>query len=233
MKKHCAVIRHIHFEDLGSLLPSLVNAGYQVSYFDAAIDDLSEAAKADLTVVLGGPVGVYDEERYPFIRSEIALIRDRINQKLPTLGICLGAQLIAAASGAKVYPGVAGRELGWAPVFFTPEALESGFVDKSECQMFRWHGDTFDIPNGATLLANSRLYKQIFKIENHVLAFQCHPELLGDKLEYWLIGHAHELNSYDLEYVKTMRSETKQYSPDLEVLSSTLISRWLDELKTM
>ncbi|MEG2629555.1 MAG: gamma-glutamyl-gamma-aminobutyrate hydrolase family protein, partial [Comamonas sp.] len=102
--KTAIALRHLDFEDLGSLAPLLAARGYALRYLDAASDDLRAAniAGADLLVLLGGPIGAFDEDIYPFLADELALVRQRLQSRRPLLGICLGAQLIARALGAKV-----------------------------------------------------------------------------------------------------------------------------------
>ncbi len=106
MPRRALAVRHVLFEDLGILEAVLAEHGYEVAYAEAGLDPLSpEAALApELLVVLGGPIGVGDAELYPFLADEVAAIAARLGAGLPTLGICLGAQLMAAAVGAEVAP---------------------------------------------------------------------------------------------------------------------------------
>ncbi len=97
-------VQHLAFEDLGSLEDLFYELGFRVRYFEAGVDDLKPAFEHDgLTVILGGPIGVYEEADYPFLKQETALLKARLAANKPTIGICLGAQLIAKALGAKVY----------------------------------------------------------------------------------------------------------------------------------
>ena len=102
----CIAVRHVAFEDLGLLAPLLAARGFSVRYLEAGVDDIgpSSLTASDLVVVLGGPIGVYEEEQYPFVREELSAIRARMEAAKPTLGICLGAQLMAKARGAKDTP---------------------------------------------------------------------------------------------------------------------------------
>jgi len=232
--KNCVVIRHLQFEDLGSFAEPLTAAGYQLQVLDAAIDNLTAAYQADLTVILGGPVGVYDTALYPFLQTELLIAKQRLAEQRPLLGVCLGSQLIAAAAGAAVYPGAYGKEIGWSPIRFTQAALDTqlfavGSAD-AEIQMFHWHGDTFDLPAGAELLASSEHYKQIYQIGSQVLAFQCHPELEGQCIEQWLLGHASELAAWPLADLAKIRQDTQAYAPALRQFSQQLLTRWLDQL---
>ena len=114
MSGRVLAIRHVQFEDLGSFAPWFAQSGLQVEYLDAGVDALAgvDVLSPALVVVLGGPIGAYQDALYPFLRDELALIRARLDAGRPLLGICLGAQLIARALGARVYPGPA-VEIGW------------------------------------------------------------------------------------------------------------------------
>src|SRR5207302_3411688 len=103
MSKTCLVLGHVAFEDLGLLSPLLRERGYGIRYLQAGVDRIDAAAvvEAALAVILGGPIGVYETDAYPFIIDEIATIRTRLAADRPMLGICLGAQLMAAALGAR------------------------------------------------------------------------------------------------------------------------------------
>src|ERR1700719_1784110 len=116
----CLAVRHVAFEDLGLLGPLLAARGYDIRYHDAGIArfDAETLVAPDLVIVLGGPIGVYERDSYPFIADEIAAIAARLAANKPTLGICLGAQMMAAALGARVAPGPV-KEIGWAPLTLT------------------------------------------------------------------------------------------------------------------
>src|SRR5258708_20307236 len=116
-RRSAVALRHVAFEDLGLLSPIMEREGWNVSFCEAPVDDLSHSSirDADLLIVLGGPIGVYETDSYPFIVREIDLLERRLAQGLPTLGICLGAQLMAKALGARVYAGPV-KEIGWGSV---------------------------------------------------------------------------------------------------------------------
>lgn len=124
--KRAIVIRHVAFEDLGILRPVLAARGYQPNYFDTGIDDLERVSldTRDLLIVLGGPIGAYEEASYPFLLSELRVIESALRQGTATLGICLGAQLLARALGARVYSGQA-KEIGIGPIVLAPAGLQS------------------------------------------------------------------------------------------------------------
>ncbi|MBF0272727.1 MAG: glutamine amidotransferase [Magnetococcales bacterium] len=226
-------IRHVMFEDLGSFAELTRGRGYQIRYVEAGIEDLTriDPLLPDLLVVLGGPIGVYEEETYPFITAELALLKKRLAADRPTLGICLGAQMMAKALGARVYPGPV-KEIGWQPLTITPEGQSSSLrhLAADKTSMLHWHGDTFDLPHGATLLASSANYAhQAFRWGEHALAFQCHPEIQGARLESWLIGNTIELNKNGIS-IPRLREETRQLAPALEVQGGLCLGEWLDGL---
>lgn len=232
MSKRVDVIRHLAFEDLGSLEPVLIQRGFTIRYWEAGVDDLSmlDPLRADLLVVLGGPIGVYEDTIYPFLILEAGLLRERLTRDLPTLGICLGAQLMAAALGARVYGGP-GKEIGWSPLIAAPgAALPAGFrhLLTEETPVLHWHGDTFDLPPGAERLAGSRLYpNQAFLWKRHGLALQFHAEVRTGHIERWLIGHAAELAQARIS-VPDLRAESRRYGPGLEAVAASFWKDWLE-----
>jgi GMP synthase (glutamine-hydrolysing) len=244
MKKALA-LRHVAFEDVGCLEPILTLQGYEVAYIELGVDPLSEISplEADLVIVLGGPISAYDQKRYPFLRTEIAWLRARVIEDLPTLGICLGAQLMAAALNAKVYPGTAGKEIGWAPLTSVQDgaigAGENGagascfdhFI-QSATPVLHWHGDTFDLPVGAKHLASSRRYaNQAFSVGKNCLALQFHPEFDAGKIEQWLIGHALEIAQTPNLSLKKLRSDTRKYGPACQDAALNFWHAWLTDIQ--
>ncbi len=144
----CDVVRFVAFEDLGTWEVEILAHGYEVRYLDAGVDDVAEAASADVAIVLGAPIDAPDSETYPVldsVREVLSARRDR-----PTIGVCLGAQLMALVAGAAVTPG--NREVGYGTVDLT-EAGRAAARRALACNPVRdWHADTFDLPSGATLM---------------------------------------------------------------------------------
>jgi GMP synthase (glutamine-hydrolysing) len=227
------LLSHVSFEDLGSLRVALEHRGFAIETVDAATAKfpLAQADSCELLVVLGGPIGVYEADAYPFLRDEIESIRQRLAAKRPTLGICLGAQLMAAALGARVYAGSGGPEIGWGPVRFSgpgePPAWFAPLVD-GDVPVLHWHGDTFDLPAGAIPLARTELYEnQAFMLEDFGLGLQFHPEVTAEGLERWYVGHAFELSRRAIS-VPELRAASLRHGPTLARAAERLWEAWLD-----
>ncbi|MCB1538321.1 MAG: gamma-glutamyl-gamma-aminobutyrate hydrolase family protein, partial [Alphaproteobacteria bacterium] len=139
---------HVSHEDLGSFEHVLRDYGIAPRIFLAGDSDIEclDPAEPDLLIVMGGPMGVYEADRYPFLHHEIRFVERRIALGKPVLGICLGAQIMAAALGARVYRGTVGREIGWRPVSVNAAGMRTPlrYLDRTECTCVHWHGDTFD-----------------------------------------------------------------------------------------
>ncbi|MFK8333136.1 glutamine amidotransferase [Pseudomonas sp. BJa5] len=229
--KTLLVLRHIHFEDLGYLEPVLVELGYSIHYLDvctmsfAAIDE----QKADLVVILGGPIGAYEEVSYPFLTEELELIRRRLKSGRPLLGICLGAQLIARALGAKVYP-MPGKEIGFGKLSLTASGQESVLARLNDVPVLHWHGDQFDIPEQAQRLAETDLCgNQAFSLGNNLLALQFHLEADSGRIEQWLVGHAAELAAQGIDPTD-LRLQASQMGDQLEQACRRVIEDWVKQL---
>jgi GMP synthase (glutamine-hydrolysing) len=216
-------IRHVAFEDLGVFEAVLGARGYDVSYLEAGVDNVSafDAFSAELVIVLGGPIGVYDAPLYPFLDDEIRLIERRLAARAALLGICLGAQLNARAAGAKVYPGPA-KEIGFAPVTLTPEGEASCLAALADARhmVLHWHGDTFDLPAGAARLSSTALTpNQAFSLGANVLALQFHIEVDPRRIETWLVGHACELAHAKID-IASLRADAKSDGPAVDGLEA-------------
>ena len=225
----CLVIRHIAFEDAGLLAPILARRGIGLSYAEAGIDPLDKEPlrQPDLLVVLGGPIGVYETEAYPFLVEEIASLRARLDAGRPTLGICLGAQLIATALGARVAAGPA-KEIGYAPLALTDEGRRSVIAPLEDVAVLHWHGDNLDLPPGAERLASTASCpNQAFTIDRHVLGLQFHIETPPRALERWLIGHACELASAAID-PGSLRAQAEKHGALTASAGSRVLEAWLD-----
>ncbi|MFA6413350.1 MAG: gamma-glutamyl-gamma-aminobutyrate hydrolase family protein [Syntrophales bacterium] len=170
-------LQHVPFEGLGSIEPWLEAAGYEIGntrFFESA--GLPDPAMIDLLIVMGGPMSVNDEDKFPWLAPEKRLIRSAINSGKPVLGICLGAQLIASAMGAVVYHNAV-REIGWFPIQGVSANDSSAFSFPPSVEVFHWHGETFDLPSGAIHLARSEgCENQAFQLGRSVIGLQFHLE---------------------------------------------------------
>jgi GMP synthase (glutamine-hydrolysing) len=231
--KSAIAIRHLHFEDLGTLAPILKGTGYQVRYADVCVENIAalDPVESDLLIVLGGPIGAYEDDLYPTLRDELRLLEKRLAAQRPTLGICLGAQLMARALGARVYP-TGGKEIGWGPVTLSPAGRESAFrhLGQDGVAVLHWHGDTFDLPSGATLLASTGFCRnQAYAWGANAVGFQFHPEACAAGLEQWFIGHACEITTARLS-VASLRADTARHAACLEVQARKGFTEWLSSI---
>lgn len=235
LPKLAIAIRHVHFEDCGSLTEVLLERNFAIRYIDVGRHPLADidVAAADLVIGLGGPVAVYDHARYPWMRHELALLERAVKLDKPILGICLGAQMLAHVLGARVYAGPV-KELGWSPLQLTEEGRTSVVapLDGSATSMLHWHGDTFDLPEGATLLASTaQVAHQIFRWRR-ALAFQCHPEVRAEDFERWLIGHACEIDARGSPTVTQLREDTARLAPTLTRQAGKVFADWLSQVES-
>ncbi len=178
-------LQHVPFEGLGSIEPWLRDAGYEIShsplYRSAEFPDLGSV---DLIIVLGGPMSVNDEGEFPWLIEEKRFIREAIEAGKPVLGICLGAQLIASSLGARVYRNHC-KEIGWFPAHGIPRSCSpSNYSFPSTMDVFHWHGETFDLPSGASHLARSEACpNQAFQIGRNVIGLQFHLEMIPESAQ--------------------------------------------------
>jgi GMP synthase (glutamine-hydrolysing) len=229
-RQQAVVIQHLAFEDLGSFEAVFQERGMTVSFFQAGVDNLLQPLQhADIAVVLGGPIGVYETQTYPFLQEELNALSKRLTAMKPTLGICLGAQLMAQALGGRVYAG-GQKEIGWGALTLNDEAVNSPLQHLRNTPVLHWHGDTFDLPPQAELLASTTLYQhQAFRVGSNLLALQFHPEAQAHTFERWLIGHAAELAGARLN-VPSLRAQAQQLAPQLEQAGKAMLESWLNGL---
>lgn len=230
--KTALAIRHVHFEDLGVFEGALGAAGYRVGYHDVderGLDRVDPLAP-DLLVVLGGPIGVYEVEAYPFVAEELRMVGDRLAAKRPTLGLCLGAQLMAAALGARVAP-MDHKEIGFSPLTLSEAGRGSPLRHLDGVPVLHWHGDAFEIPAGADNLAATALCPtQAFAAGPNILGLQFHPEVDATAgIERWLVGHAAELAHGGID-PRSLREQASKHGPALRQAAPRMIAEWLERL---
>lgn len=170
-------LQHVRFEGLGSIQQWLTKEDASVSstrFYESTV--LPRPEEVDLLIVLGGPMSVNDDEKFPWLRIEKQFIRQAIDMAIPVLGICLGAQLIAATLGESVYPNRR-KEIGWFPVEGVHNKKATTFTFPDQVDVFHWHGETFDLPQGAHLIARSEACEnQAFQLGRSVIGLQFHLE---------------------------------------------------------
>ncbi|HWV14035.1 MAG TPA: amidotransferase [Cellvibrio sp.] len=172
-------LQHVAFEDIGSLQSDLRQQGHSLTTTHWYQGDRAPSLDSfELLIVMGGPMGVYDEDQYPWLTEEKAFLLASIRAGKKVMGICLGAQLISCVLGAQVTRN-AHREIGWFPLSVAPAAAHHPIAKiLADCEeVFHWHGDTFALPPAATLLASSAACAhQAYAIDEQILAFQFHLE---------------------------------------------------------
>jgi GMP synthase (glutamine-hydrolysing) len=229
--KSCLAVRHVAFEDLGLLGPLLAERGYEIRYHDAGIDrfDAEGLVAPDLVIVLGGPIGVYESETYPFIAHEVSAIARRLEADKPMLGICLGAQMMAAALRARVAPGPV-KEIGWAPLTLTEAGRKSLLAPLGATPVLHWHGDNCELPAGCERLAfTPHCAVQTFSRAPSQLALQFHLETEPARFESWLVGHTVELGKAGID-PRTLRAQAHEHGAATCELGRKVLAAWLDHV---
>jgi GMP synthase (glutamine-hydrolysing) len=222
----CLALYHVRFEDLGTFAAPLERAGYAIEYRHAGAAPLSadEWRDLDLVVVLGGPIGAGDAAAYPWLQAEIDGLAHRLALRRPTLGICLGAQLMAVALGGRIVRRHA-PEIGWSRLDVAPDA--GPLAALHGIPVLHWHGDNIVPPDSvASLAATDGTPCQAYAVGSHALALQCHAEFAAAALEEWLTGHAVELAHAGID-LHALRAATARHGRALALAGNDLLRRWL------
>lgn len=205
--------QHIHNEGYGSPEAYLRQQGAVISHTafhelaqGEQVGSLPDIDAVDLLIIMGGSMSVNDEAIYPWLKQEKAWIKAFIEQDKPVVGLCLGGQLIASSFGAVVRKNEV-QELGWWPVYAVPvdqTAYSFAVFDfPQQIDILSWHGETFELPEGAVLLAgNSACARQAYQYKHNVIGFQCHPESTPHALTLYL-EDKDEITEYTGPYVQT------------------------------
>ena len=192
MDKKILSIQNISFETLGTLSQLIRSDGYQLENIEAQEEAVpNNVEQYAAIIILGGPVAVYDNVNY--LGKEQDLIRQALKREIPVLGICLGSQLIAQVIGGNVHKG-GKKEIGWFKVMVNPAGHKDLFkgINTNSIRVFHWHGDTYDLPQKATIMASSKLYPQAFRFGSAV-GIQFHIEVTGEMIERWAREYNQEL----------------------------------------
>lgn len=189
MRIHC--LQHVPFEGPAAIADWAASRGHSLSISRLYAGEALPAPDAfDWLLIMGGPMNIYQEQRYPWLREEKACIDQALTADKTLLGICLGAQLLADRLGSRVYAGDE-REIGWWPLALTEAGRQSNLFDAlaTPLQAYHWHGDTFDLPAGAVCLASSSAcVQQAFLYDQRVLGLQFHFEVTAESMRR-LIDH--------------------------------------------
>lgn len=214
------ILQHTATEGAGMVLDWCVQNGAEVSYINLyePQPEFEVDASVQLVVVLGGPMSVNDESDYPWLKPEKRFIRQCLEASIPILGICLGAQLIASALGARVKAN-SESEIGWHKI----EALakQPDVFQLPTCMpVFHWHGETFELPSHSVRLAKSAACaNQGFQLGDKVIGLQFHPEITVDTMETWIADAGESLKpSIYVQTPDEMRAQAKAYLPDSKAL---------------
>jgi GMP synthase (glutamine-hydrolysing) len=225
------VLQHAASETPGTIEDALKSAGLAFDYvraFEGQQVPLSAAAWSAL-IVMGGPMGVYETRRYPFLLQETKLIESFLRAQLPVLGVCLGSQLIAASLGANVRKG-SRKEIGWHPIELSEKAgndpLWSG--QPSRFVGYHWHGDIFDLPAGAVSLASSHITPvQAYRYGDRAYGLLFHMEVTENQIRGMLNEFAAEIQQEGLSAVEILK-QSESFLPPLQKIGATVFSRWAE-----
>ncbi len=200
MKIHC--IRHEPFEGIANIELWVKQNNHHLSYTRTYLhQSFPDDTSFDMLIIMGGSASVYENKKFPWLSDEKIFIQKAIDANKKILGICLGAQILADVFGAKVYRG-SSKEIGWFPIQFNKNKLSDLPFFPDQITVFHWHGDTFDVPNGATRVASSELTpNQGFIIRNNIIALQFHLEMNSTTLKK-LIKAMGDHHSNDEKYVQ-------------------------------
>jgi GMP synthase (glutamine-hydrolysing) len=226
------IIRHVPFEGIAGFRQPVEDAGYVLDRIDVTDPEFARVNfnTPDLLILMGGPMGVYDRDANPWIDCEIDRLASRISLGLPTIGVCLGAQMIAAAMEAKVYSGPV-KEVGFAPVALSVAGADSPLRHVEGVPVLHWHGDTFPLPEDVELLASTDAYHhQAFRRGPEVLALQFHAEMGEDpRFEEWLDGADDYVGQAGLT-VDQLRGQHGRHGPDAVAAGRAMVAEWLKGL---
>ncbi len=225
------IIQHVPHEGLGTIGGSLRSFGLKADFLKVYENSRMPADIKGYSalIVMGGPMGVYEDDIYPFIKKELRLIESALKGDTPVLGVCLGSQMLAKAAGARVYRGKA-KEIGWYRTTLTErgraDGLFTGFPE--EFTVFQWHGDTFDVPPGGVNLASSELFPhQAIRVGRRSYGFQFHLEVTEEMISGWIGVNADELRPLKAIDPAQIIKETPERIKTLHRFGGTVVSRFL------
>ena len=230
-QKTALIIRHVPYEGVAGYRAPIEAAGYAVDRVDVLASDFSscDLRDPDLLIMMGGPMGVYEQAEHPWIACQLRRLAQRLEAGRPTLGVCFGSQMMAAALGAEVYKGPT-MEIGFHPV--RVHAADSPLRHIAEVPMLHWHGDTFTLPDDVELLASTPAYPhQAFRRGANILALQFHGEMgLDPRFEAWL-AQGEEAMAKAGVTESDLRVAHDGLGPRAVAAGQAMIAEWLEGLK--
>ena len=225
------VFQHDPFEDLGFFAEVLEKQGaeYRVLRLFHGEMPTEDWDRVKALILLGGQMHVGEEDDFPFLRWEKKIIRAAIDEAVPILGICLGAQLIAATMGAPVFHGAV-KEIGWSPISITPHGQVDSLLGylPENATVFQWHGDGFELPSGAIRLASSIHFKnQAFRIGKSIYGLQFHLEVTPAMIERWIDQRSKDLALAPYVLADKILADTQNYAPTLKYYGERFLTEFL------
>lgn len=230
--KNALIIRHVPVEGLAGFRDPIEAAGYRIDRVDVSEHRFAslDFDEPDLVIMMGGPMSVYEHEAHPWIACQKRRLAQRMARAKPTLGVCFGAQLMAAALGANVFPGPM-KEVGFHPLAFRGSAAAGPLRHLEGLPVLHWHGDTFDLPEGAELLASSERYAhQAFRVGSNILGLQFHAEMgLDERFDTWVQQWPHDVRTAGTT-PERLRADYARHGPVLADAGRVMIGEWLAAL---
>ena len=229
--KEVLVFQHDPFEDLGFFSEVLEKqrTAYRVLRLFHGEMPAEDWERIGALIILGGPMSVNDEEQFPFLRWEKRIIRAAIDEAVPVVGICLGAQLIATTLGTMVYHGRV-KEIGWSPISITAHGQVDSLLGylPENATVFQWHGDGFELPAGAIRLASSVNYKnQAFRVGKNIYALQFHLEVTPPMIARWIDERSKDLAQAPYILPDKILADTQNYAPILKYYGERFLSEFI------
>lgn len=231
--KRALIIRHVPYEGVAGYRQPIETAGYEIDRVDVTDPAFGalDLRSPDLLIMMGGPMGVYEQDRHPWIACQLRRLADRLAADRPTLGVCFGAQMIAAALGAQVYPGPV-REVGFHPVEIRNGGHEGPLRHLVSVPVLHWHGDTFTLPEGVELLASSHLYEhQAFRRGQNLLALQFHAEMGEDERFHQWIEQWPDAVCESCGDTERLRAAHDEHGPGAVAAGRAMIGEWLEGVR--
>ena len=227
--KRALIIRHVPHEGIAGYRAPIEAAGYRLDHVDVCDNAFGsvDLCEPDLLIMMGGPMGVYEQHVYPWITCQLRRLAGRLAADRPTLGVCFGAQMMAQAMGAHVYAGPH-KEVGFHAVDVRHCAQAGPLRHLVDVPVLHWHGDTFTLPDGAELLASSHVYThQAFRRGNNLLALQFHAEMgMDPRFEAWIEQWPDAVKEAGGDEA-SLRAAHDNQGPRAVAAGQAMISEWL------